>query len=163
GFVLAGPVGLARDVARAHESAPEGSGVEAALAAIPAGARREAAPGLLLPAATRDERAAATRAILRATGKSVDGPLTRLFQRRISQGISRVLLPLPVSPNLMTTVSLAIGLAGAGLLATTETPTRVLGAATFVFATIVDGCDGEIARSKLLESEFGRLYDTAVD
>ena len=39
----------------------------------------------------------------------------------------------------------------------------MLGAAIFLFSTIVDGCDGEIARSKLLESAFGKLYDTGVD
>jgi phosphatidylglycerophosphate synthase len=108
-------------------------------------------------------RAAATRAVLRATGKPVDGPLTRLFERRISQTISSVLLAWPVSPNAMTTVSLGIGLTGAALLATTDYTLRVVGAALFVFATIVDGCDGEIARSKFLESGFGKLYDTSVD
>src|SRR5262249_53836862 len=30
-------------------------------------------------------------------------------------------------------------------------------------ATIVDGCDGEIARAKLLESPWGKVYDTGVD
>lgn len=159
GFVAAVPVALARELVAAHAR----GGLEATGAALPADARSESPPGLLVAAATPADRSAATRAILRATGKAVDGPLTRLFERRISQGISRLFLPLPVSPNLMTTVSLGIGLTGAGLLATTETWTRVIGAATFVFATIVDGCDGEIARSKLLESEFGRLYDTAVD
>ncbi len=93
----------------------------------------------------------------------MDGPLTRLFERRISQTISGALLAHPVSPNVMTTVSFAIGLTGAGLLATTDYTLRVIGAALFVFATIVDGCDGEIARAKFLESSFGKNYDTAVD
>jgi phosphatidylglycerophosphate synthase len=114
-------------------------------------------------ARTKGERRNATRAILRATAKAVDGPLTRLFERRISQTISSALLPLPVSPNVMTTVSFAIGLTGAFLLATTGYESKILGAALFVFATIVDGCDGEIARSKFMESPFGKLYDTAVD
>lgn len=117
----------------------------------------------LLAARTKAERKAATRSVLRATGKAADGPLTRLFERRISQAISGLLLPLPVSPNFMTTVSCIIGLSGAGLLATTDWVLRVIGAALFVFATIVDGCDGEIARSKFLESPFGKLYDTGVD
>jgi phosphatidylglycerophosphate synthase len=159
GFVVATRGEGVRDLIEAYERA----GLDGARSIAAASARELPDAGLLLPAATGGERKTATRAILRATGKAVDGPLTRLFERRISQAISGVLLPWPVSPNVATTVSLAIGLAGAGLLATVDARWRVLGAALFVFATIVDGVDGEIARAKLLESRFGKLFDTAVD
>jgi phosphatidylglycerophosphate synthase len=162
GFVLASG---AEPVARVTAAFGTG-GLGATLEAISTPAAittPTAAVAPILPAATAEERRAATSAVLRATGKAVDGPLTKLFERRISQAISSVLLPFPVSPNVVTTVSLAIGLTGAALLASTSYELRVIGAAVFVFATIVDGCDGEIARSKLLESPFGKVYDTAVD
>jgi CDP-L-myo-inositol myo-inositolphosphotransferase len=158
GLVFVGPGPAARKLLREHER----GGVAAATAALGPGTVRVESPALLETQGSA-ARAAATRAVLRATGKPVDGPLTRLFERRISQTISSVLLAWPVSPNAMTTVSLGIGLTGAALLATTDYTLRVVGAALFVFATIVDGCDGEIARSKFLESGFGKLYDTSVD
>jgi phosphatidylglycerophosphate synthase len=158
GLLVLAERALVDDVLRAHKE----GGLAAASAAAARLTRSVEAP-LLLDASTSTARRLATRATLAATGKAVDGPLTRLFERRISQTISGALLPYPVSPNVMTTVSFAIGLTGAGLLATTDYWLRVIGAALFVFATIVDGCDGEIARAKFLESSFGKTYDTAVD
>jgi phosphatidylglycerophosphate synthase len=39
----------------------------------------------------------------------------------------------------------------------------LLGAALSLFASILDGCDGEVARLKLLESDFGCWLETACD
>lgn len=158
GSIFVGSWREAQDIARSFET----GGLPAAIARAQAAAERVEAKGLMA-ASSPGERAVASRSILRATGKAVDGPLTRLFERRISQGISGVLLEWPVSPNAMTTVSFAIGLTGAALIGTTDYFLKVIGAALFVFATIVDGCDGEIARAKFLESRLGKLYDTGVD
>lgn len=157
GFVLLAPADLAGRVARAFST----GGVAGARSVCDGVSTLEVSD--LYPATSERERAAATTRLLRATGKAEDGPLTRLFERRISQAISACLLPFPVSPNTITTVSLLIGLAGAALLSFTGYEARVAGSALFLFATIVDGCDGEVSRVKLLESRFGKVYDTAVD
>ena len=91
-FVLAGDSSVARMLLSARDKGM----LDGALSAI-GGDSAEHGTGLLLPASTKAERRAATRAILRSTGKAVDGPLTRLFERRISQAITRVLLPLPLA------------------------------------------------------------------
>src|SRR5262249_38407905 len=39
----------------------------------------------------------------------------------------------------------------------------VYGALLFWLAVIIDGCDGEVARLKFLESRFGRLFDIITD
>lgn len=91
-----------------------------------------------------------------------DGYLAR-FDRAVSIAISRSLIGTPVTPNMMTTASMLIGIAGALMLISTSYAVCVAGALLGWFSAILDGCDGEIARVKLLSSEWGAKYDLAAD
>jgi len=77
--------------------------------------------------------------------------------------VSKLLLPLPVTPNHVTTLSLLIGLAGAALLAGRTYGLQVIGAFLLWSCCVLDGCDGELARLKLLCSPAGARYDALVD
>lgn len=95
-------------------------------------------------------------------GHSKDGYLAR-FDRKISVAVSRLLLKTPVTPDNITTASLALGLYGAWLLASGSHLSQFLGSLVLWACCILDGCDGEVARLKLLCSKSGAAYDIWAD
>ncbi|HAM36441.1 MAG TPA: hypothetical protein DEB40_08020 [Elusimicrobia bacterium] len=102
------------------------------------------------------------KTLLAGLVKDTDGYIAR-FDRRLSVTLSRWLLRTPVTPNQITTASLILGLLGAGWLAFGSYPVQVLGAMLLWFCCILDGCDGEVARLKLLCSASGAQYDLGAD
>ncbi|MCX5795184.1 MAG: CDP-alcohol phosphatidyltransferase family protein [Elusimicrobia bacterium] len=104
----------------------------------------------------------AERALFDGLVKDTDGFVAR-FDRRMSVGLSRLLLRTPATPNAVTTASLLLGLLGAAWLAFGSYPLQVLGVFLLWFCCILDGCDGEIARLKLLCSQSGADYDLGAD
>jgi phosphatidylglycerophosphate synthase len=104
------------------------------------------------------EARAAEDRLFAALGKPTDGFLSRL-DRRVSTAISRRLARTRVTPNAVTWVSIGVGLAGAVALASAGTAVCVAGALLVWLSAILDGCDGEIARVKLLASEAGARLD----
>lgn len=91
--------------------------------------------------------------------KPTEGFMSRHVERRISLGITRRLAGTRITPNAMTAVSLAIGLAGAPFFLSSVPAYQLTGALLFLVHSIVDGCDGELARLKFLESRFGASLD----
>ena len=94
--------------------------------------------------------------------KSTDGIFAR-FNRRISIPISRQLLKTPITPNGVTFVILAVSVAAAVFFARGGYWNMLAGALLSVWASILDGCDGEVARYKLLSSKLGSWLDTICD
>jgi len=98
----------------------------------------------------------------RSLVKPEDGPVSRYLNRPISTRIS-VWLYLKgwyVSPNLVSLISFAVGLAGSisivlGL--------NLLAAALIQAASVLDGVDGEIARLFQRASRFGGIFDAMLD
>jgi phosphatidylglycerophosphate synthase len=64
-----------------------------------------------------------------------------------------------VTPNMMTVVSVAIGLGGAACFLSAAPPWQLTGALLFLAHSILDGCDGELARLKFLETRYGAVLD----
>jgi len=91
--------------------------------------------------------------------KPTEGFMSRHVERRISLGITRRLAGTRITPNAMTAVSLTIGLAGAPFFLSSAPAYQLAGALLFLVHSIVDGCDGELARLKFLESRFGASLD----
>lgn len=105
----------------------------------------------------------AERRLLQSLRKDTDGFMARLIARPISLAVSRRLAPYPVTPNQMTLVSVAIGLLAAPFFLLQDTSLQVIGGLLFVLHSILDGCDGELARLKFRESRSGGLLDFAGD
>jgi phosphatidylglycerophosphate synthase len=82
-----------------------------------------------------------------------------LWDQRLAAILVRPLVNTPVTPNHVTTLSLAVGLAGAGLLAAGDTTLANWGAGLFMLARFLDHFDGELARQSGKTSRFGYLYD----
>ena len=101
--------------------------------------------------------------LLCSAGKSQDGLIARCINRPISRSLSRFLVRLPVSPNHVTLFLTAIPIAGATFLIQGHYLGFALGAVLFQLQSTLDGCDGEIARLKYLESDAGRKLDEICD
>jgi phosphatidylglycerophosphate synthase len=91
--------------------------------------------------------------------KQEDGFMSRHVDRKISLAISRRLAATRVTPNEMTFVSVALGLAGAVFFLSARPALELAGALLFLAHSIVDGCDGELARLKFQESRLGGALD----
>jgi phosphatidylglycerophosphate synthase len=102
------------------------------------------------------------RRLLRSLRQPSDGYLAR-FDRMLSAALSRRLVRTPFTPNVITALSLLVGLGGAMLLANTTPWVAFLGSLVLWTSCILDGCDGEVARLKLLTSAFGARFDAAAD
>lgn len=92
-----------------------------------------------------------------------DGLFDRLLNRRISRRLTPLLLDLPVTPNQVTLLSLALGLAAAAAFASPGWAWPVAGALLVQATAVLDCVDGEIARAKVLESDRGEILDVTSD
>lgn len=115
-----------------------------------------------LDASTPAAAAASARTLYSRLGSPKDGYLAA-FDRALSIRLTRLMLPFPISPNAVTTLSLLAGLWGAWKLAGATRQEHFLGAALLWACALLDGCDGEIARLKHLASPSGAAYDVAAD
>jgi len=97
--------------------------------------------------------------LLRSLIKDTEGFMSRHFERRVSLAITRRLVGTSITPNAMTLMSLTIGLLGAPFFLSTEPLLQIAGSLLFLTHSILDGCDGELARLKFQESPTGARLD----
>ncbi len=95
--------------------------------------------------------------------KTRDGPVARHLNRPISRWLSRYLVRTAVTPNQISLASWLLSPIAAGLMALGGYPALAAGGVLAQLASIVDGCDGEIARLKHSQSEFGGWFDAVLD
>src|SRR5438128_5507339 len=95
--------------------------------------------------------------------KPQDGFVSRFLNRPISRRITRFLLKFPIHPNRWTISIFVLPLVACVFLVRGDYLSIVIGAAIFQAFSILDGCDGEIARAKNLESKFGERLDNFCD
>lgn len=101
--------------------------------------------------------------LLRCLKKTSDGPVSRYLNRPVSTHISKYLLRKRISPNQISSFSFILSLMGAIFLFLGGYANLFIGGMLAQLASIVDGCDGEIARLKFQESEYGSWYDAVLD
>jgi 1L-myo-inositol 1-phosphate cytidylyltransferase / CDP-L-myo-inositol myo-inositolphosphotransferase len=143
------PEGGARDMAAVEERLTRRFGPAAA---IPS----EIDPMVI---ATSEDIRPAERRLLRGLVKDTDGFMARHFDRHISLQISRRLAPTAVKPTQISLLSSAIGLCGAPFFLSSLWYWQTVGALLFLLHSIVDGCDGELARLKFQETRYGGILD----
>ncbi|MEQ8504212.1 MAG: CDP-alcohol phosphatidyltransferase family protein [Rhodospirillales bacterium] len=129
------------------------------LAARPGDATQMTFPVPPLDLAVDPDIKKAEQRLLSTLIKDTDGFMSRHFARPISLRLSRILAPRGVTPNQMTVVSTAIGLSAAPFFLSSSPLMQTLGSALFILHSIVDGCDGELARLTFRESRIGGLLD----
>ena len=95
--------------------------------------------------------------------KPQDGFVSRLLNRPISRRVTSVLLKFPIRPNAWSISIFVLPLIASVFFLRGDYVSVVIGAAIFQLFSILDGCDGEIARAKNLESKFGERLDYFCD
>lgn len=106
----------------------------------------------------------AGKAILRATGKSGDGPVSHWVNRPISRAISSLLLRIPGFRPIHATIgTMVLALSMFAFLVAGGAGGLIAGALLFKAASIFDGVDGEVARATFRTSRTGATLDTIVD
>ncbi len=106
----------------------------------------------------------AEKALLdRLRDKPTDGPVARYLNRPISVRISQHLVKRNITPNQISLFSFLCSVLAAGLFAIGGYSALLLGGVLAQFASIIDGCDGEVARLKYQSSDFGGWFDAVLD
>lgn len=102
-------------------------------------------------------------AFFEAMRQKTDGFIARHVNKRISIPISRRLLKYPITPNQITCFHALLGVFALYLVWQATYAMILTGALLMWFSTVLDGCDGEVARAKNTCTPFGKYFDTVVD
>ena len=102
---------------------------------------------------------AAERRLLKSLVKNTDGFMARHVERPISLQISRRLAGTAITPNQMSLISVAVGICGGPFFLSSRPLIQTIGALLFLAHSILDGCDGELARLKFQQSRWGGVLD----
>lgn len=101
--------------------------------------------------------------LYRHLGTEADSRVDKLINRPCSALLTRLLVRLPVTPNQVSLISLALGLAAAWEFWYATPRSALLGLLFYLTAVVADHSDGELARLTFRESRLGRWLDVAVD
>ena len=112
-----------------------------------------------------DEKAfkKAENILLAELKKISDGPVSRHLNRPISTRISKYLSKTNIIPNQISLFSFIFSVVGALFFFFGGYVNLLIGGMLAQISSIIDGCDGEIARLKFQTSEFGGWYDAILD
>lgn len=91
----------------------------------------------------------------------MSAPTAKPWDARLAAWLVTPLVATRVTPNHLTTLRLAVGLAGVAALASGGAPNA--GALLIALSTFLDHTDGELARIGGRSSRFGHYYDLAAD
>ena len=115
------------------------------------------------PAVSETNRAAVERRLFNGLRSASDGWVDRYLNRKLSPWFSRWFVRMPLTPNQVTLIAWAIGLLAALCFARGSWVSGVLGALLLQWSSVIDCCDGEVARLKFLESTSGYYLDITCD
>jgi phosphatidylglycerophosphate synthase len=94
------------------------------------------------------------------SASSIEGPVSRYLNRRLSVPLARLLAPTPLTPNQVSLLSLLVAF---GALAALACDQAIVGGALIQVSSVVDGVDGDLARLRGSASRFGAVFDAALD
>jgi phosphatidylglycerophosphate synthase len=157
--VAASPVEIARPLPIPIEYVAPGS-------AAPAGAKLERADVIAgIELVDDDARRRAEWALIRRMNKSFEGPVDALVNWRFSMRITRVLArrSLALTPNHVTIAAILVGLTAAVLASRGGYICVALAGLLLEFNSILDSCDGELARLRYQYSKLGQWLDNLSD
>jgi phosphatidylglycerophosphate synthase len=157
--VAAAPVELPRPLPIPVEFVPVGS-------PAPEGAQRERADVVAgIELIDEASRGRAEWAVIRRMNKSFEGPVDALINWRFSMRLTRMLArrSLAVTPNHVTLTAIAVGLVAAWLASRGGYAMLALAGVLLEVNSILDSCDGELARLRFQYSRLGQWLDNLSD
>jgi hypothetical protein len=109
-------------------------------------------------------RRAAEDAVFGTLFRADLGFVARRLNKPLSVRVTRhFLVRTPITPNQITLFAAALGLVGCALMATGGYLPVLLGLLLEHTQSVLDGCDGELARVRFQQSKLGAWLDTFVD
>ncbi|MFQ5601953.1 MAG: NTP transferase domain-containing protein [bacterium] len=105
----------------------------------------------------------AEKILLHSTRSKSDGIIAKSINRKISNHITKWLIRTPITPNQISIFNLLFTIFIAYLVSFGEVVTTIVAGILFQLVSILDGCDGEVAKIKLKNSNSGALVDTITD
>jgi CDP-L-myo-inositol myo-inositolphosphotransferase len=113
---------------------------------------------------TERELKIAQRLLLKKLPKTTDGIISRYINRPVSARITKILLKYPFfTPNKVSFISFFIATISAVFFSFGNYINFLTGGFLAQFSSILDGCDGEIAKCKFKTSEYGAWFDACLD
>lgn len=101
--------------------------------------------------------------LLKSLIKDTDGFVARNIERPVSTALTARLASTSITPNQITLASGVLGLIAAPFFLSSAPVLQGLGGFIFLIHSIIDGCDGELARLKFQESRWGGVLDFWID
>ena len=98
-----------------------------------------------------------------SNSKINDGSISKYINRPISKWITSKITGYPLTPNQISIVVFFVSMLSGLIISMEGYFFLLLGALLAQLSSILDGCDGEIARLKLLKSKFGGWFDQVLD
>lgn len=89
----------------------------------------------------------------------IDGIVCYLLIRRLSVRLTTLMLPFPITPNLITGLSVLLGVAAGVAVSAGVHRWTVVGGGLLMVSLVLDNCDGEVARVKHQFSDWGAWFD----
>jgi phosphatidylglycerophosphate synthase len=121
------------------------------------------ASGLCFCARARGDLAEADRLLYGGLGTDNDTGVDEYLHRRLSRGLTRVLVRTPATPNQVSVLSLSIGIGAVWAFWHATPLSAAVGVVVYLMACVVDHSDGELARLTFQESRLGAHLDWAID
>ncbi len=94
------------------------------------------------------------------SASSLEGPVSRYLNRRLSRPLARLLAPTPVTPNQVSLFSFLVAL---GAFASFGLGLAIVAGLLIQASSVIDGVDGDLARLQGRTSRFGALFDAFLD
>lgn len=116
-----------------------------------------------IDADTQENLRVAENLLLKSLIKPQDGVISKYINRKISLLISKRLCNTPITPNAISFISFLLSIIAAFLFLMTDYIYLALAGIITQASSVIDGCDGEIARLKFQSSPFGAWLDTVLD
>ncbi|MBI4484363.1 MAG: CDP-alcohol phosphatidyltransferase family protein [Acidobacteria bacterium] len=104
----------------------------------------------------------ANRKVLGYIWKETDG-IYAAWNKKLALPLIRALARTPISPNVISLLGLVVAIAAGALFAQGRYSLAVAGALLAYLSSLLDHCDGSVARIKHQESAFGCWLETACD
>ena len=92
-----------------------------------------------------------------------DGPVSRYLNRPVSTRISKLLVRTNITPNQMTLFCFVLAIIASLVMAQKSYWELAIGGILAHLASVLDGCDGEIARYKNRSTSHGAWLDAVLD
>lgn len=112
---------------------------------------------------TRSSFEKSEKILLKQLIKSTDGPVSRFLNRPVSLRISKLLIKTKITPNVISFTSFLICVFSAFFFCMGNYFFLSIGGLLAQFSSIVDGCDGEVARLTFRETDYGAWFDAVLD